>query len=345
MTAFEAQDVYGESPAQDAAATRPDETAGTAAEASRPATTPLVVRTLAELAGSFLVCFAIYAISSFGTSIYGANMAFVTVATALAYAGVTTLLAGVSDVQLNPAVTIASVLVSRTAAIDAVAYVVAQLVGAIGAGALLRFLLPTSSSIAEKVWLTPAVNGYAEGSVSYSTVNSVGISFGVTMAIVVEVVASLIIVGTAMRRFSDDASQGRFGARATALGVAYGVGAAICYPITGASLNPARATGIALFAQGQGLTTEPLGQLWVFWVCPVLAAAVVALVMIASQMAQSAKHEKAAAPDSDATAETAETAESADEADAEQSGQHAYGEVADEQSDAQGNADEGIERH
>ncbi|WP_033492300.1 aquaporin [Bifidobacterium biavatii] len=299
---------------------------------------PLVMRTLAELVGSFLVCFALYAIGSFGTSIYGANMAFVAVGTALAYAGVTTLLAGVSDVQLNPAVTIAAVLVSRTPVVDAVAYVVAQVVGAIGAGALLRFLLPTSSSIAEKVWLTPAVNGYAEGSVSYSTVNSVGISFGVTMAIAVEVVASLIIVGTAMRLFAAKDDDRRPRDYALLMGVAYGVGAAITYPITGASLNPARATGIALFAQGQGLTAEPLGQLWVFWVCPVLAAAVVSLVMIAAQMAKSAKHGKTVASEHDATVEDA-----ADVND-DRSDQHAYGEVAGEQADAQRDADEGIER-
>ena len=130
------------------------------------------------------------------------------------------------------------------------------------------------------------------------------------------------------------------------MGAAYGVGAAITYPVTGAALNPARATGIAVFAQGQGLTTEPLQQLWVFWVCPVLAAAVVALVMIVAQMAKDAAAKKRAAA---AAAEAPESADAdvfadqdfADQASAEQ----ADAEVDGEQPDAQRDADEGVERH
>ena len=68
------------------------------------------------------------------------------------------------------------------------------------------------------------------------------------------------------------------------MGLAYGVGAAISYPVTGAALNPARATGIAIFAQNQGLSQEPLQQLWVFWICPILAAAIVSLVAIVASM-------------------------------------------------------------
>ncbi|BAQ31523.1 MIP/aquaporin family protein [Bifidobacterium scardovii] len=309
----------------------------------------LAERALAELAGSFLICFAIYVVCSLGSSIYGLNMAFIAAGVALAYGAVTWMLGSVSGGQFNPAVTVAAMLASKTRAVDGVAYIVAQLVGAIGAGALLRFLLPTSDSIAMKVWLTPAVNGFGEGSVAYSTVNSVGISFGITLAIVVEVVAGLIVVGTAMR--STDES-GRPGASyAPAMGAAYGVGAAITYPVTGAALNPARATGIAVFAQGQGLTTEPLQQLWVFWVCPVLAAAVVALVMIVAQMAKDAAAKKRAAA---AAAEAPESADAdvfadqdfADQDSAEQdSAEQADAEVDGEQPDAQRDADEGVERH
>ena len=60
--------------------------------------------------------------------------------------------------------------------------------------------------------------------------------------------------------------------------------------MTGAALNPARATGIAIFTQNQGLNEEPLQQLWVFWICPVLAAAVVALIVIISGMVGTKKN-------------------------------------------------------
>ena len=71
---------------------------------------------------------------------------------------------------------------------------------------------------------------------------------------------------------------------ALVMGVAYAAASAMSFPVTGASINPARATGIAVFAQGQGLTQEPLAQLWVFWVTAILAAAIVALVIIVSQL-------------------------------------------------------------
>lgn len=49
-------------------------------------------------------------------------------------------------------------------------------------------------------------------------------------------------------------------------------------------MNPARSTGIALFARNAGLSQNPLQQLWVFWICPILAAAIVAMVMIGAQL-------------------------------------------------------------
>jgi aquaporin Z len=43
----------------------------------------------------------------------------------------------------------------------------------------------------------------------------------------------------------------------------------VMIPVTNASINPARSTGPALFAGG-----AYLGQLWLFWVAPILGAAV-----------------------------------------------------------------------
>lgn len=47
---------------------------------------PLGLRVCAELAGSFLLCFAIYAFSTWGSAVYGVNVVFMAVATGLAYA-------------------------------------------------------------------------------------------------------------------------------------------------------------------------------------------------------------------------------------------------------------------
>lgn len=63
----------------------------------------------------------------------------------------------------------------------------------------------------------------------------------------------------------------------------------------------------------EGLTQNPLQQLWVFWISPVLAAAVVALVMIIAQMMTTPKVPAAAdlpQTDADANADTLDDGDS-----------------------------------
>ena len=239
---------------------------------------PLALRACAELAGSFLLCFAIYAFSTWGSAVYGVNVVFTPLATALAYAVVTAIFGKVSGGQLNPAVTVAAVLVSKTKLVDGILYVV---------------------------------------------------------------IGALLIVAAAVSTMGE---HGESSDRHVAtMGLAYGLATAISYPVTGAGMNPARSTGIALATMNQGLDQNPVQQLWVFWIAPVLAAAVVALVVIIAQMATAPKAKTIEPVDAeqvdtetDVDAESAEqeTAEGAEEA-----------EVGEQQADSEGNADEGVERH
>ena len=217
---------------------------------------PLGLRVCAELAGSFLLCFAIYAFSTWGSAVYGVNVVFMAVATGLAYAVVTAIFSRISGGQFNPAVTVAAVLASKTKLVDGILYVIAQVIGAIAAGFAVVKLLPTSEQVTSTVWLSPAVNGFEKGSVSYSLLTQYGITFSITLAIVVEVVASLIVVAAAM---STMGKNGEGSDRYTAtMGIAYAIAVAISYPVTGAGLNPARSTGIAVAAVNEGLTQNPL---------------------------------------------------------------------------------------
>ncbi|OXN01325.1 MIP/aquaporin family protein [Bifidobacterium vansinderenii] len=242
-----------------------------------------LARALAEFAGTFLICFAIYTVSTYGTVLYGINILLIAVLTGAAYAAATAVFSRFSGAHFNPAVTLAAVLTSRISWLDALLYLVAQVLGGIAAGAVAIAILPTTETVTAKAWLTYTINGFDTTSLSYlanSTLQQAGLSFGSTMAIVVEVVMSLLVVAAAIVTMREDGSA--LPNRTTAIGFAYGVAVAVAYPITGAGLNPVRSTGIALFAQGKGLTVEPLSQLWLFWICPLLAGAVVALVMLLS---------------------------------------------------------------
>ena len=58
-----------------------------------------------------------------------------------------------------------------------------------------------------------------------------------------------------------------------AIGLALTLIHLVSIPITNTSVNPARSTGVALFAE-----TAALGQLWLFWVAPLAGAAIGALI-------------------------------------------------------------------
>ncbi|MBW3088125.1 aquaporin [Bifidobacterium sp. 82T24] len=237
-----------------------------------------VIRALAELAGTFLVCFAIYAAGSYGMIIYGANALFFAFVVGLSYAAATVVFARFSGGHFNPAVTLAAVLTSKTSWLDGIFYLLAQLVGAVAAGFLAVKILPTAKNVTLSVWLGSAVNGYGEGSPSNSVLSQAGVTFGFNAAMVVEIAMGLLVVAATFVTLRRDGSP--MHSHTSAVAIAYGAATAVAYPITGAGLNPVRSTGIALFAHGQNLTVDPLSQLWVFWACPLLAGAIVALVAL-----------------------------------------------------------------
>ena len=125
-------------------------------------------------------------------------------------------------------------------------------------------------------------NLYDQGTqqfLSLPTVYSNLTTFDMRWTIVLEVIAVLAIVATYLATSNRNGLATRkYG---MAMAMAYGLGALVTYPFDHAGLNPARSTGIAIFAQIKGLTDpSPLKQLWVFWVTALLASAVAALVVI-----------------------------------------------------------------
>lgn len=252
-------------------------------KASAPA--PLIFRIFAEFIASVFAIFTIYTFSSVVTAMYGVNVLLIAAGTGLAYAAAISIAAKVSGGHINPAVTIASMLTGRTSYISGILYIIAQVLGALVAASITVFILPQTKMVPEKTWFAPVVNGFESASISANQLKSVNASFGVISALIVEIIAVLIIVATAMTYTREDGSAKC--TYAAHMGIAYSVGAFITYQITGSGLNPARSTGIAILAQSKKLATAPLSQLWVFWIAPVFAAALVGFVMLISKLVRS----------------------------------------------------------
>jgi aquaporin Z len=99
-----------------------------------------------------------------------------------------------------------------------------------------------------------ASNGYGEHSPG---------GYGLTSALLIEIVLTafflIVILGA-----TDVRAPAGFGP--LAIGLALTLIHLISIPVTNTSVNPARSTGVALFAGGGWA----LGQLWLFWVAPIV---------------------------------------------------------------------------
>lgn len=151
-----------------------------------------------------------------------------------------------SGAHLNPAVTLAFALTRHFPCREALAYIGAQLAGAIAGAALLLAVWPSE----------PASLG--------ATVPSVGAG----SAVVYEAVLTAFLMFTIMAVATDTRAVGA--AAAIAIGGTIGLDALFGGPITGASMNPARSIGPALVA-------GELHDLWIYVVAPIAGAALGAL--------------------------------------------------------------------
>src|SRR5262249_48217551 len=160
----------------------------------------------------------------------------------------------ISGGHFNPAVSFGLATAGRFAWKALPGYVVAQVLGAILAAALL-YLIASGKTGFEPGGF--ASNGYGASSPG-------GYSLGA--ALVAEIVLTLffliVILGSTSKRAAP-------GFAPIAIGLALTLIHLITIPVTNASVNPARSTGVALFAK-----TDALAQLWAFWVAPIIGAVI-----------------------------------------------------------------------
>ena len=185
-----------------------------------------------------------------GIGLLGVSFAFGLTVLTMAFA-----VGHISGGHFNPAVSVGLWAGGRFPSRDIVPYAVAQVLGAIAAAAVLYVI--ASGKAGFDVQRGFAANGYGEHSLG-------GYSFAA--ALVTEVVMTafflVVILGSTDKRAPA-------GFAPIAIGLCLTLIHLVSIPVTQTSVNPARSTGQALFVGGWAL-----GQLWLFWVAPILGAVV-----------------------------------------------------------------------
>ncbi len=162
----------------------------------------------------------------------------------------------ISGCHLNPAVTLGLAVGGRFPYKDVAGYWLAQVLGAVAAS-LILYVIATGNGSSIGGF---AANGYADHSPG---------KYGLGAAFLTEVVMTFFFL---MVILGSTAKKAAAGFAPIAIGLCLTLIHLISIPVTNTSVNPARSTGPALFVGGWGL-----GQLWLFWVAPLLGAALAGL--------------------------------------------------------------------
>lgn len=186
-----------------------------------------------------------------GIGLVGVSLAFGLTVLTMVYA-----IGHISGAHLNPAVTFGLFAAKRfRGGADLLGYIVAQVLGAIAAAGLLYLIASGKAGFTLTGSNPLATNGFGTHSPG---------GYPLVTCFITEIVMTfmflMVILGATDRR----APQGFAG---LAIGLALTLIHLITIPVTNTSVNPARSLGPALFAGG-----ELLGQVWLFWLAPILGA-------------------------------------------------------------------------
>ena len=186
----------------------------------------------------------------------GTALAFGLAIVAMAYS-----IGNVSGCHINPAVSLAMFLTKKLSLKDFLWYVFAQLLGGIVAGAALFGIFR-----GEGLGLgTNAVSGVLKASGDVAS-----LFLGLGVEVVLTFIFVLVILGVTSKKENSPVAGLVIGGALTFVHLV-GIG------LTGTSVNPARSIGPAIFAIFNNVK-EPITQIWIFIVGPLLGAALAALV-------------------------------------------------------------------
>lgn len=221
---------------------------------------------IAELIGTFwlvlggcgsAVLAAVYTANSedidffnIGLGFLGVSLAFGLTVLTMAYA-----IGHISGCHLNPAVSFGLWAGKRFSGKELLPYIIAQVIGAVLAGGFIYLVASGNGEFTLEGSNPLATNGFGDHSPG---------GYNLITCLITEVVMTfmflIIILGATDLR-----------APAGFAPIAIGLGLTLIHlisiPVTNTSVNPARSTGVALWAG-----KELVAQLWLFWLAPILGA-------------------------------------------------------------------------
>lgn len=213
---------------------------------------------IAELIGTFVLVFmgcgsAVIAGGEIGY--YGIAFAFGLSVVAMAYA-----IGGISGCHINPAITVAMMVAKKMEIKTGIIYIVMQCIGAIIAAGILFAVASGMPGY------NIAVNGLGQNGYGINSPTDYSLASCFLAEVVLTFIFLLVIFGATSEK-----------AHPAMAGLAIGLTLVLIHlvgiPITGTSVNPARSLGPAVFVGGGAL-----GDLWLFWVAPIIGAICAALV-------------------------------------------------------------------
>jgi len=194
------------------------------------------------------------AFPALGIGFVGVSLAFGLTVLTMAYA-----VGHVSGAHFNPAVTVGLAMAGRVGWNTVPGYIVAQVLGGIAAALVLYLIVSGKADFAGVGGF--ASNGFGEHSPG---------KFSMMSALITEVVLTAMFLVVILGVTHKNAPAGF---APLAIGLALTLIHLISIPVTNTSVNPARSTAVALFAEPWALQ-----QLWLFWVAPIAGGVIGALV-------------------------------------------------------------------
>lgn len=188
-----------------------------------------------------------------GIGLLGVSLAFGLTVLTMAYA-----VGHVSGGHFNPAVSLGLWAAGRFPPGELLPYVLVQVLGAVAAGGALYAIASGTSGFSAGGF---ASNGYGALSPGGYSMQAALLAEGLLTFFFL-----VVILGATHRRAPA-------GFAPLAIGLSLTLIHLVSIPVTNTSVNPARSTGVALFAD-----TAATGQLWLFWVAPIAGALVAGFV-------------------------------------------------------------------